>query len=71
MGLRRDRSTQKVNWKTVESRLYAESMAGATAKSTPRRTKVDDREMKLLQKQVYWLQVQRAKLLMDLIFVCE
>ena len=57
--------------KTVESRLYAESMAGATAKSTPQRTKVDDRELKLLQKQAYWLQVQRTKLLMDLIFVCE
>jgi hypothetical protein len=57
--------------KTVESRLYTESMAGATAKSTPRRTKVDDRELKLLQKQAYWLQVQRTKLIMDLIFVCE
>jgi hypothetical protein len=56
---------------TVESRLYTESMAGATAKSTPHNTKVDDRELKLLQKQAYWLQVQRTKLLMDLIFVCE
>jgi|SRR5712671_1833273 len=46
-------------------------MAGATAKSTPRNTKIDDRELKLLQKQAYWLQVQRTKLLMDLIFVCE
>ncbi|KAI0285026.1 hypothetical protein BGY98DRAFT_910241 [Russula aff. rugulosa BPL654] len=55
--------------RTVESRLYKESMTGATAKSTPRRTKVDDRELKLLQKQAYWLQVQRTKLIMDLIFV--
>jgi len=55
--------------RAVESRLYAESMAGATAKSTPRNTKVDDRELKLLQKQAYWLQVQRTKLIMDLIFV--
>jgi len=55
--------------RTVESRLYKESMSGATAKSTPRRTKVDDRELKLLQKQAYWLQVQRTKLIMDLIFV--
>ncbi|KAI9510425.1 hypothetical protein F5148DRAFT_976680 [Russula earlei] len=55
--------------RTVESRLYAESMTGATAKSTPRNTKIDDRELKLLQKQAYWLQVQRTKLLMDLIFV--
>jgi hypothetical protein len=59
------------NWQIVESRLYAESMAGATAKSTPHNTKVDDRELKLLQRQAYWLQVQRTKLLMDLIFVCE
>ena len=59
------------NWQTVESRLYAESMAGATAKSTPHNTKVDDRELKLLQRQAYWLQIQRTKLLMDLIFVCE
>ena len=60
-----------LNWKTVESRLYAESMSGATAKSAPRNTKIDDRELKLLQKQAYWLQVQRTKLVMDLIFVCE
>jgi len=55
--------------RTVEARLYDESMTGATAKSTPRRTKVDDRELKLLQKQAYWLKVQRTKLVMDLIFV--
>ncbi|KAI0269236.1 hypothetical protein BC834DRAFT_865397 [Gloeopeniophorella convolvens] len=55
--------------RAVESRLYAESMAGATAKSAPRNTKFDDKEMKLLQRQEYWLQVQRTKLFMDLIFV--
>jgi len=55
--------------RAVESRLYTESMTGATAKSTPRNTKIDDRELRLLQKQAYWLQVQRTKLLMDLIFV--
>jgi hypothetical protein len=55
--------------RAVESRLYAESMAGATAKSAPRNTKIDDRELKLLRQQAYWLQVQRTKLLMDLIFV--
>jgi len=55
--------------RAVESRLYAESMAGATAKSAPRNTKIDDRELKLLRRQAYWLQVQRTKLLMDLIFV--
>ena len=46
-------------------------MSGATAKSAPRNNKIDDRELKLLQKQAYWLQVQRTKLVMDLIFVCE
>jgi hypothetical protein len=60
-----------LNWKIVESRLYTESMSGATAKSAPRNNKIDDRELKLLQKQAYWLQVQRTKLVMDLIFVCE
>jgi len=55
--------------RAVESRLYTESMSGVTAKSAPRNTKIDDRELKLLQKQAYWLQVQRTKLIMDLIFV--
>ncbi|KAH9062090.1 hypothetical protein EDB87DRAFT_1559985 [Lactarius vividus] len=55
--------------RAVESRLYTESMAGATAKSAPRNTKIDDRELKLLRRQAYWLQVQRTKLIMDLIFV--
>lgn len=54
----------------VESRLYAESMAGATAKSKPASSKQDEKEISRLQKQDYWLQVTRAKLTMDLIFVC-
>ncbi|KAI0069023.1 hypothetical protein BV25DRAFT_1874468 [Artomyces pyxidatus] len=53
----------------VESRLYEESMAGATAKSTPRNTKIDNKELQLLERQDYWLRVQRAKLFMDLAFV--
>ncbi|KAF8639960.1 hypothetical protein AX17_001210 [Amanita inopinata Kibby_2008] len=53
----------------VESRLYAESMSGATAKSNPRITRIDEKESKRLQYQDYWLQITRAKLLMDLIFV--
>lgn len=65
------RVNHSITTKTVESRLYAESMAGATAKSAPRNTKIDDRELKLLRRQAFWLQVQRTKLLMDLIFVCE
>ncbi|KIY49544.1 hypothetical protein FISHEDRAFT_41534 [Fistulina hepatica ATCC 64428] len=53
----------------VEERLYAESMDGATAKSRPTETKIDDKELARLQKQDYWLQVTRMKLLMDLVFV--
>ncbi|KAF8803691.1 hypothetical protein BYT27DRAFT_7170879 [Phlegmacium glaucopus] len=54
----------------IESRLYAESMTGATAKSKkPETSKQDDKELSRLIKQNYWLQVTRAKLLMDLIFV--
>ena len=46
-------------------------MTGATAKSKPQTSKLDDRELSRLKKQDYWLQVTRAKLLMDLIFVCK
>jgi len=54
----------------VESRLYAESMSGATAKSKPKATKIDEKELTRLRNQDYWLQITRTKLLMDLIFVC-
>ena len=55
----------------VESRLYAESMSGTTAKSNPSANKLDEKELGRLQRQDYWIQVTRLKLLMDLIFVCE
>jgi len=53
----------------VENRVYSESMTGATAKSNPQASKLDDKELSRLKKQDYWLQVTRLKLLMDLIFV--
>ncbi|KAJ3890594.1 hypothetical protein GG344DRAFT_49164 [Lentinula edodes] len=53
----------------AQSRLYKESLSGATAKSKPTSTKVDDKELFRLQKQDYWLQLTRTKLVMDLIFV--
>ncbi|KAJ3756783.1 hypothetical protein EV360DRAFT_47390 [Lentinula raphanica] len=53
----------------VQSRLYNESLSGATAKSKPTSSKLDDKELSRLQKQDYWLQLSRAKLVMDLIFV--
>lgn len=53
----------------VESRLFADSMTGATAKSTPRNTKIDETELQRLQRQDHWLQMNRIKLIMDLMFV--
>lgn len=55
----------------VEGRLYNESMTGATAKSKPSSSKIDEKELARLRKQDYWLRVSQAKLAMDLIFVCE
>ena len=55
----------------VEGRLYSESMTGATAKSKPKASKIDEKELSRLRTQDYWLQVTRTKLLMDLIFVCK
>ena len=54
----------------VEGRLYDESMAGATGKSNPGATKLDHKELARLQRQDYWIQVTRLKLIMDLVFVC-
>jgi len=54
----------------VESRSYTESMTmGATSKSNPTASKIDDDELRRLRKQDYWLVMTRNKLLMDLIFV--
>ncbi|KAG6890900.1 hypothetical protein C0995_000857 [Termitomyces sp. Mi166 len=54
----------------IETRLYSESMTGVTAKSRSKGTKIDEKELARLRKQDYWLQISRAKLVMDLIFVC-
>lgn len=53
----------------VESRSYDESMLGATNKSNPTASKLDRKELERLQRQDYWIQLSRLKLLMDLIFV--
>jgi hypothetical protein len=45
-------------------------MSGATAKSKPTTSKIDEKELARLRRQDYWLQMSRAKLVMDLIFVC-
>lgn len=53
----------------VQSRAYKESLSGATSKSQPKASKIDERELTRLQKKNFWLQASRAKLVMDLIFV--
>lgn len=55
----------------VESRTYTESMSGATAKSNPTATRLDDKELGRLRRQDRWIVLSRIKLLMDLVFVCE
>ncbi|KAF9535104.1 hypothetical protein CPB83DRAFT_843483 [Crepidotus variabilis] len=53
----------------VEGRLYTASMKGVTEKSKGKSTRIDEKELARLRKQDYWLQLTRAKLVMDLIFV--
>ncbi|TFK76074.1 hypothetical protein BDN72DRAFT_831517 [Pluteus cervinus] len=53
----------------LENRLYSESMTGVTEKSKSRSSKFDEKELEKLQRKDYWLQITRAKLVMDLIFV--
>lgn len=55
----------------VEARLYTEANAGQTAKSNPKNSKIDETELSRLRTKDHWLQVSRAKLTMDLIFVCK
>lgn len=46
-------------------------MTGVTAKSKGKSTEDDEKELARLQNKDFWLQISRAKLMMDLIFVCE
>ena len=55
----------------MEARLYTEANSGQTAKSNPKNSKIDETELSRLRTKDYWLQVSRAKLIMDLIFVCK
>ena len=64
-------SIAHLRYRIVEGRLYTESMAGTTAKSNPAANKLDEKELARLQRQDYWIQVSRLKLVMDLVFVCE
>ncbi|KZT12971.1 uncharacterized protein LAESUDRAFT_640427 [Laetiporus sulphureus 93-53] len=53
----------------VESRLYTDSMTGATTKSNPKASKIDEQELARLHREAYWIRVSFLKLVMDLIFV--
>ncbi|KAI0685912.1 hypothetical protein BC835DRAFT_1329154 [Cytidiella melzeri] len=64
-----ERSVITEQQRQVESRLYDESMLGATAKSNPRANTLDAKELGRLQRQDHWMVMSRWKLLMDLIFV--
>jgi len=64
-----ERGVMKHLQREVESRMYTESMSGATSKSTPRAARVDERELARLRTKDYWLSISRTKLFMDLIFV--
>lgn len=46
-------------------------MAGTTSKSNPAANKLDNKELARLQRQDYWIQISRLKLVMDLVFVCK
>jgi len=55
----------------TESRLYSSTFADGVPPipGTSPETLADERELEKLRRQYYWLQISRAKLLMDLIFV--
>lgn len=55
----------------VESRLYTDTMqyAGATIETAGR--EADEHVLKQFREQLYWIRVTRAKLLLDLVFVCK
>ncbi|KAG7097139.1 hypothetical protein E1B28_004517 [Marasmius oreades] len=52
----------------VESRLYKDSMSGVTEKSKSTASRLEEKELTRLQIRDYWLQISRAKLIMDLVF---
>jgi len=65
-----ERGVMKELQNQVEGRAYTESMTlGASSKSNPHNTKIDENELKRLEEQDYWLRMMRNKLLMDLVFV--
>jgi len=53
----------------LENKLYKESMQSAGHIPDDPDREVDERNLKQLNEQIYWIRVSRAKLLMDLVFV--
>lgn len=55
----------------VENRLLSEALANGTSKGKSAGMKLAEKELEKLQRQDFWLKVQRTKLLLDLLFVCS
>ncbi|KAI6034295.1 hypothetical protein BKA83DRAFT_4460754 [Pisolithus microcarpus] len=49
----------------VENRAYQESMSGATSKSQPKASKVDEKELTRLQRKTHWLKLTRTETTYD------
>ncbi|KAH8113363.1 hypothetical protein DFH11DRAFT_1510465 [Phellopilus nigrolimitatus] len=64
-----ERNITKTKIQAVESRLYVDSMSGATGNSKSAAAKAAEKELEKLHRQDFWLRIQRTKLLLDLVFV--
>ncbi|KAI5118556.1 hypothetical protein M0805_002936 [Coniferiporia weirii] len=64
-----ERNITKGKIQATESRLYSDSMKGATTNSKSGAAKAAEKELEKLHRQDFWLRIQRTKLLLDLLFV--
>ncbi|EJD01047.1 uncharacterized protein FOMMEDRAFT_21505 [Fomitiporia mediterranea MF3/22] len=64
-----ERNITKSKIQAVESKLYSDSISGATEKSKSSASRVAEKELEKLRRQDFWLRIQRTKLLLDLLFV--
>lgn len=75
IGMRRlnNSTTTLTCLRLAESRLYADSVNNPNAKAgaASASSKLAQQELEKLHRQDYWLRMQRLKLVMDLVFVCE
>lgn len=63
-------SIRRLRASAVESRLYRESMQNSGEISSSGRES-DEQNLRQLAEQIYWIRINRSKLIMDLVFVCE